>query len=283
MYPTNHAPNLPTPAMGAAMAELGIGSNAVMDWHCNYKLAPDCLSEIYAVLNRSEFSAWGAIIEETNLATHDVLRGLAEAQAFNQFSNVPAVYTGGQSRLQGRAASFCLERSGYNEGGLNDQGLIFFLPNGTFIQPPGLVHKMIADTWQPIAADVSLVGPGCASAFPATGPDDATRATTGVNATSVEPVGAVVSAQVSADGSARSVRFVNRGDTAIALTLESGGVDEAVGRSWLVSTITGVPNATNTPSEPHAVKPTETRPLETGEAFLAPPNSFTVFTSGKGP
>ena len=73
VYPTNHAPNLPTPAMGTAMAELGIGQNAVMDWHCNDALAPDCLKDIYAVLNQSEFSTWGSIIEETNLATHDVL------------------------------------------------------------------------------------------------------------------------------------------------------------------------------------------------------------------
>ena len=280
VYPTNHAPNLPTPAVGTAMAELGIGQNAVMDWHCNYKLAPDCLSEIYAVLNQSEFATWGAIIEETNLATHDIIRALDEGQAFNQFSNVPAVYTGGQSRLQGRAASFCLERSGYNEGGLNDQGLIFFLPNQTFTQPPGLVHKMIADTWQPIAADLSLVGPGCASAFPTPGPDVTTRGTarTMVNVGS-ESEGAIASAQVSADGAAKSVRFVNRGDAPIALTLASSDDLSASMGSWQVSTITGAPNQTNTPSEPQAVAPTTMpRPLKPGEAFVALPHSFTVFT-----
>ena len=96
VYPTNHAPNLPTPAMGTAIAELGIGQNAVMAWHCNYALAPDCMSEIYTVLNQSEFTTWGAIIEETNLA-HDMWRGLDEGQAFNQFSNIPRTYTGGRA------------------------------------------------------------------------------------------------------------------------------------------------------------------------------------------
>jgi hypothetical protein len=183
------------------------------------------------------------------------------------------LYTGGQSRLQGRAASFCLERSGYNEGGLNDQGLVFFLPNMTFLQPPGLVHKMIANTWQAIAAEVALVGQGCGSAFPFRGPDFG-------GSPYREPKGAVVSAQVSADGSAKSIRFVNRGDTPIALTVVDIDNTQMAGGggAWNVSTITGAPNATNTPSDPQAIAPTTTRPLRAGEAFVAPPNSFTVFT-----
>ena len=46
-----------------------------------------------------------------------------------------------------RAAWLLLK--GYNEGGLNDQGIAFFLPNMTWLQPPGYVHGMIGDTWQP--------------------------------------------------------------------------------------------------------------------------------------
>merc|ERR1712151_1137426 len=74
---------------------------------------------------------------------------LEEAKYLNTFF----VYS--NSRLKGRAASFCMERSGYNEGGVNDQGLIFYLPNMTWLQPPAHVHSMIAKTWQPIAVDYS--------------------------------------------------------------------------------------------------------------------------------
>lgn len=33
--------------------------------------------------------------------------------------------------LRGRAGSFCMERSGYNSGFANDQGMIFYLPNAS--------------------------------------------------------------------------------------------------------------------------------------------------------
>lgn len=46
----------------------------------------------------------------------------------------------GAGRLKARAGSFCMERSGYNEGGLNDQGISFFLPNMTwFVHTPARV------------------------------------------------------------------------------------------------------------------------------------------------
>ena len=64
-------------------------------------------------------------------------------------------------QLLGRAASFCLERSGYNEGGLNDQGLAFFLPNATWLQPPGHVHAIVNQTWQPNNLKLTAAGGGC--------------------------------------------------------------------------------------------------------------------------
>ena len=60
--------------------------------------------------------------------------------------------------VKARTASFCTERSGYNEGGANDQGLAFYLPNGTWLQPPGFVHKIVHDTWLPHALAVTLGG-----------------------------------------------------------------------------------------------------------------------------
>ena len=64
---------------------------------------------------------WGAMNMETNCGDHTLRRALEEGYDLNMFANE------GNPRLKGRAASFCMERSGYQEGGLNDQGLIFFV------------------------------------------------------------------------------------------------------------------------------------------------------------
>jgi hypothetical protein len=53
-----------------------------------------------------------------------------------------------------------MERSGFQEAGANDQGMIFFLPNMTWGQPPWYARKMIADTWQPLAVQVASGGDG---------------------------------------------------------------------------------------------------------------------------
>lgn len=66
---------------------------------------------------------WGAMNLETNCGDHTFRRALEEAFDLNTYANE------GNPRLKGRGASFCMERSGYQEAGLNDQGLIFFLPN----------------------------------------------------------------------------------------------------------------------------------------------------------
>lgn len=85
-----------------------------------------------------------------------------EGYDFNDFFNHYIPSTSGDSlpRLKARTASFCTERSGHYDA--FDQGIIFFLPNSTWIQPPGYVHKMIHDTWQPIALNIS-VSPSSAS------------------------------------------------------------------------------------------------------------------------
>merc|ERR550514_1433840 len=57
------------------------------------------------------------------------------------------------TRLHFRTASFCNERSGHYDA--FDQGISFFLPNMTWIQPPGYVHAIIASTWQPNGLEAS--------------------------------------------------------------------------------------------------------------------------------
>ena len=43
-----------------------------------------------------------------------------------------------------------------------DQAISFFLPNMTWLQPPGHVHAMITDSWQPVVvnATAALTPPG---------------------------------------------------------------------------------------------------------------------------
>ena len=120
-------------------------------------------------------------------------RALTEGRDLNLF------FRYGNPALQGRAASFCMERSGYNEGFANDQGLSFFLPNMTWLQPPGYVHAMIHESWQPLAVNFSL-SPGCAAS--------------GLNVSAGD-----ISAAANADGSAASVRIVNQGAEALQIAV----------------------------------------------------------------
>ena len=71
---------------------------------------------------------------------------------------IPAASGEPSGRIKARTASFCTERSGWDEGGANDQGLAFYLPNGTWLQPPGMVHKMFSQDWLPGALAVSQSG-----------------------------------------------------------------------------------------------------------------------------
>merc|ERR1711920_1154124 len=76
---------------------------------------------------------------------------MSEANDLNDWFNCAADWC---KRMKFRTASFCTERSGHFDA--FDQGISFFLPNGTWLQPPGYVHKMIKDTWQPNAVRVTL-------------------------------------------------------------------------------------------------------------------------------
>merc|ERR1719198_1318094 len=92
---------------------------------------------------------------ETNDGHHEMKRALAEAADLNEFFNqyVPPTSADEIGRIKARTASFCTERSGHYDA--FDQGITFFLPNGSWIQPPGYVHKMIHDTWLPDAVAVN--------------------------------------------------------------------------------------------------------------------------------
>merc|ERR1712139_277954 len=99
----------------------------------------------------------GAINCETNAGIHTMKRANQEGgdliEFFNQF--IPSTSSDPGSRIKARTASFCTERSGHYDA--FDQGITFFLPNMTWIQPPGYVHKMVNDAWagKAISASVS--------------------------------------------------------------------------------------------------------------------------------
>ena len=56
----------------------------------------------------------------------------------------------------GAPPPFCSERSGHFDA--YDQGISFFLPNMTWLQPPGYVHQMITQTWGDVGLAVSIDG-----------------------------------------------------------------------------------------------------------------------------
>jgi hypothetical protein len=99
---------------------------------------------------------WGSANLETNIGDHTMYRALVEAVDLASWHNFAWQSPQNASRLHSRTASFCMERSGYQEGGMNDQGLIFFLPNATWLQPPAWAHAMIHDSWQPHALPIEV-------------------------------------------------------------------------------------------------------------------------------
>jgi alpha-L-arabinofuranosidase len=68
------------------------------------------------------------------------------------------------SRIHLRAASFCMQQADLSDEIGFTQGMASFMPNATFLQPPGHVHAMISDSWQPNALATTLSGPRAAEA-----------------------------------------------------------------------------------------------------------------------
>merc|ERR1712216_980349 len=75
------------------------------------------------------------------------------------------------SRLHLRASSFCMAQADHADNAGFNQGIASFMPNMTYLQPPGHVHAMVSSTWQPNGVPSSVrVDPG--SLPPLAGPDD---------------------------------------------------------------------------------------------------------------
>eukprot|EP00040_Diaphanoeca_grandis_P029054 m.169180 g.169180 ORF g.169180 m.169180 type:complete len:708 (-) comp31555_c0_seq2:346-2469(-) len=247
---------------------LGLGDRLVVDIHNGAISSPQSMN---SVANNPNTKGWGMFNGETNCGDHTVNRLLTEAQSLNLLFNFDNATTA--SRIKGRTASFCMERSGYNEGGLNDQGISFFLPNMTWLQPPGYVHSMVTSTLQPMGIGYSAtecpyyLTPG------------------------------MYSAQGSEDGKTLVVRFAWTQPTGINMTINvegalggggGGGEDGGGHRNHHTSfspaarmrvTTLGYPDRTaaNTPSNPHKIVPQTLPPTMIGTQVWVPANSYAVF------
>jgi len=98
------------------------------------------VGQAQAIFDKFSPFPMGAVNAEVNAGNHDMTRAMTEAADLMEWFNQD------MKNLYFRTASFCNERSGHFDG--FDQGLSFFLPNATWLQPPGHVHSMIAQTFE---------------------------------------------------------------------------------------------------------------------------------------
>jgi len=136
-----------------------------------------------------------------------------------------------------------------------------FLPNGTWLQPPGFVHQMISETMQPNGLEVSI-----------------TNSSLSANLTA--------SAQQSDDGKTLVVRLANVGKRAVTLSLNVsgaarlGGDDVVDATMWLLASPSGDPLDANTPAEPERVRPVK-RAIKATADITLPAASAAVVVLGQ--
>uniref|UniRef100_A0A7S4F1N6 non-reducing end alpha-L-arabinofuranosidase n=2 Tax=Chrysotila carterae TaxID=13221 RepID=A0A7S4F1N6_CHRCT len=130
---------LPTDADLERMASLGLPFERIlMDIHVG---AGGALAVAKNLFSRTKYPI-GAANLETNAGAHDLRRALLEAADVLAFFNAPAELS---RRIWARTASFCSGASlQFDEF---DQALSFSLPQMTWLQPPGHVHAMLAESW----------------------------------------------------------------------------------------------------------------------------------------
>lgn len=239
MFPTNEGLNAADAARAQAL-NLPI-QNIMPDIHIGGGGAIPVAEADFAALPNFPQSAINC---ETNAGIHTHARAMMEAvDLLAWFNAAPPL----SDRLVARTASFCNERSGHYDN--FDQGISFFLPNMTWIQPPGYVHAMIGQTW----------------------------ADQGLNVTGTENTDVIsVAAQKTADGSELVVRVVNNQGFSTSLTLNVIGAHlNPQATVWTLAN--SDPSAANSPAFPTAVAPSKTtQTIVNGGTVTLQPYSFTV-------
>jgi hypothetical protein len=249
MYPTNGG-------LSAAGAKAAIAAglpipNLMPDCHVGYGGGVECAEGDFAAMPDFPQSAINC---ETNGGTSAMLRAVAEAADLQDWFNVrdPTL-----SRLRARTASFCSGASLQFDA--FDQMISMFLPNMTWLQPPGFVHKMITDAWLPNALNVSISGGG--NGYPA------------------------ASAQLSNDGKSAVVQVVNPvwsvAGTNVTIAFTGFTPATSGGSAWTLASPTGSKEDANTPFQPTFISPVQT-PVQwpagaASATFPIPAGSFTLF------
>lgn len=173
---------------------------------------------------------------------------MTEAADLQEWFNYGGAQGEDASRLLARTASFCTERSGHYDA--FDQGLSFFLPNVTWLQPPGYVHQMVRDALAPQA-----VGVASTPQYPA-------------------------SAQLSDAGDALTIQIVNDRPSAGVVTFRVTSFSPSGAAN--VTTLNGTDlNAGNTPAAPTAMAPSSATAAWAGGALTLtlPGFSFTTIVT----
>lgn len=177
---------------------------------------------------------------ETNGLYNGFGRALEEAIDIILFDNaVPDIY----NRIIARMVSFCNERSGHMTR--YDQGASFWLPNMTWLQPPGWIHAMNSIGTGKEMLNVQPPSPVPSFKDPLTGEP---------------PFPSLVSYSASGSPGVVYLHIVNTVNTStlVNVTIPTMNINNARGSlltSGSSTNFTIMFNATNTPAEPFAVSP----------------------------
>jgi len=188
MYPQNEGLNAAEAARLLAVVGAGVVPRILPDLHVGAGGAVQAAAALFANPPVPGFNT-GAINAETNANTHDLKRALDDAADLITWFTYDTSVT---NRLYARTASFCSgSSSGWDDwvrffwffasslprrtgpfecvstlsprtslALSQDQGISFFLPNMTWLQPPGYVHAMIASTWAEQTVSATLAPDG---------------------------------------------------------------------------------------------------------------------------
>jgi len=265
MFPTNEGVNS---SDAAAAQQLGLPiQNLMPDIHVGGGGAVEVAEADFNALPNFPQSAINC---ETNAGIHTHQRAMQESFDLQDWFNVgPPTNT----RLLGRTASFCMERSGHYDN--FDQGITFFLPNMTWIQPPGYVHQMIAQNWFENALAIQLLS--------SVDEEDHyyyhTKRHNYHRRSSITGMASpyAISAQKSTDGSSIALQLVNNigSESTFKVTLQGVNTNPSVTLTQLASSDL---SAANTPSNPTFVSPKKTTiTLTNGGNVTVPAYSFSIF------
>lgn len=105
------------------------------------------LSFVDALEKIAEGAQFKVAVFELNSGNHSQRRALANALAINALAR--------DGRIPVVAAANCLQPDGQNDNDWN-QGLLFLNPSQVWLQPPGYVTQMLADSYLPVLAPTEV-------------------------------------------------------------------------------------------------------------------------------